>query len=526
MSRFTVTSLAHLFLLLGLVWLGACGDDPAGSPDVQTDAGEDVAEDPNGDTAPDVPPDTAPDVPDVSQDPDVPPDANTDIPVADGDAGDVTSDRPIRIVAVSPSRGPELGGTEILIIGLGFTFETDVYLGSALCQNIDVVDDTKITCRTPANPAGSYEVKVINDLGLDSLPNAFTYFAPLRVFSVDPERGPTTGGMPTIVNGEGFGPGTQVSVGGRVGLGIEVVDSRTLRFLTPPGTAGLHTVRVVGLNGLATLNDGFEYYDPVRVEHVLPGSGPASGGREVVIHGTGFTTASDMSVTFGLLAGTNLQIVDSRTLVVTAPPGPGDTAVDLTVQSALNGAHTVLGGFYYYASSDAFALHHLAPRRGSADGGDEVVLSGLGLDSATTVTFGAAAATIIDRDATWLLVETPPHAVGVVSVSVSGAGTATLTNAFTYVEPVRILSITPNAGDVAGGDAVTLTGAGFLDGTLVRIGALFASNVTIVNATTLTAVTPPGAVGPADVWIETPDGVEATLRNGFTYTSPVLVLGF
>lgn len=50
----------------------------------------------------------------------------------------------------------------------------------------------------------------------------------------------------------------------------------------------------------------------------------------------------------------------------------------------------------------------------------------------------------------------------------------------------------------------------------LTIGGAAATNVTVVNDTTLTATTPAGTEGPADVTVTTAGGSD-TLADGFTY---------
>lgn len=50
----------------------------------------------------------------------------------------------------------------------------------------------------------------------------------------------------------------------------------------------------------------------------------------------------------------------------------------------------------------------------------------------------------------------------------------------------------------------------------VTIGGVAVTNLTVVSDTEITATTPPGTVGPADVVVTT-DGGSDTLVDGFTY---------
>jgi hypothetical protein len=73
-------------------------------------------------------------------------------------------------------------------------------------------------------------------------------------------------------------------------------------------------------------------------------------------------------------------------------------------------------------------------------------------------------------------------------------------------------------GSTAGGTPVTITGTGFSAPATVRIRGVAATSVVVVNATTITAVTPAGTAGVADVTVIVA-GQGVTLFNGFTYSA-------
>ncbi len=103
----------------------------------------------------------------------------------------------------------------------------------------------------------------------------------------------------------------------------------------------------------------------------------------------------------------------------------------------------------------------------------------------------------------------------------NGTANATLAAAFTYQTTVPTISaLTPSSGSTAGGTAITISGSGFVPGTTVTIGGIVASNVTVVNATTLTAITPGYVSGSVvkDVVINNGIG-SATLTGGFSYSA-------
>ena len=65
---------------------------------------------------------------------------------------------------------------------------------------------------------------------------------------------------------------------------------------------------------------------------------------------------------------------------------------------------------------------------------------------------------------------------------------------YTYQGVPTVAFITATSGPLAGGQLVTITGTGFIDASRVTIGGMAATAVTVVNATTITAITPTGSV--------------------------------
>jgi hypothetical protein len=82
----------------------------------------------------------------------------------------------------------------------------------------------------------------------------------------------------------------------------------------------------------------------------------------------------------------------------------------------------------------------------------------------------------------------------------------------------RVTTVTPNGGSTAGGTLVTIGGANFAAGASVTIGGAAATDVGVVNSTTITATTPAHIAGSADVVVVT-SGQSASLAGGFTYVA-------
>ncbi|KTD46279.1 IPT/TIG domain-containing protein [Legionella quateirensis] len=101
--------------------------------------------------------------------------------------------------------------------------------------------------------------------------------------------------------------------------------------------------------------------------------------------------------------------------------------------------------------------------------------------------------------------------------SIQGTNTAPVRAAMSIVSVApTLVSITPNAGTSLGNTAVTLTGTNFTNSSTVTFDGVSASNIVVINETTLTADTPAHAAGAVDVVVTTAAGSD-TLTNGYTY---------
>jgi hypothetical protein len=107
--------------------------------------------------------------------------------------------------------------------------------------------------------------------------------------------------------------------------------------------------------------------------------------------------------------------------------------------------------------------------------------------------------------------------VALVTATAAACGSDTTTQP--SGNPVAVTSVTPATGSSLGGTPVTLSGSNFTSGATVTIGDVPATNVVVVGATTITAVTPPHAVGKADVAVVV-GGSRAALTGAFTFASP------
>jgi uncharacterized protein (TIGR03437 family) len=160
------------------------------------------------------------------------------------------------------------------------------------------------------------------------------------------------------------------------------------------------------------------------------------------------------------------------------------------------------------------------PNTGPLGGGNIVNLSGANLLGAQSVTFnGQPASNFVVNSATNITVTVPPSTtVGPVSVIVTTAvGANTVNTLYGYVSNPVFTSLSPASGPLAGGTTVTITGSGFTGASVVTFAGVNAQNFTVVNDTTITAVSPVAfEPGLAQVNVTTPGGI---VFGYYTYTA-------
>lgn len=84
-----------------------------------------------------------------------------------------------------------------------------------------------------------------------------------------------------------------------------------------------------------------------------------------------------------------------------------------------------------------------------------------------------------------------------------------------------VSGLTPTSGPTNGGTTITISGLGFVQGALVEIGGVKATNIQVVSASQITAVTPARTSAAANqpVVVTNPDGSKSTSGVSFTFTA-------
>ena len=216
---------------------------------------------------------------------------------------------------------------------------------------------------------------------------------------------------------------------------------------------------------------------------------------------------------------------------------PGGTTIRASEESGLLIGPSSRGLSFVDASnprilpSPRVALTTANPTQGSANGGSAVALDGTNFVAGATVAFGQKLAAVTSINPNQIQVVAPSSPViGAVNVFASFPnGWSTLAPlAFSYGPEVQYFL--PQGDRTTGGSAITILGYGFgadpsqisvtIGGQPARVvGSSFAQGLHL-PLYSLTVIAPPGAPGPADLTISTPEG-KTTLSGAFRYWQSV-----
>jgi IPT/TIG domain len=185
-----------------------------------------------------------------------------------------------------------------------------------------------------------------------------------------------------------------------------------------------------------------------------------------------------------------------------------------------------LGALAFPAMANPPVVSSINPTSGTTAGGTLVTITGTLFTGATAVDFGSTPATNVTVVNDTTITADSPAGTGTVDVTVTTPGGTSPTSPadeFTFVAPPvpAVTGVSPTSGPAAGGTLVTITGTGFTGATAVDFRTTAATSFTVVNDTTITADSPPGIGGVADVTVTTPGGTSPTSPvDEFTYVIP------
>ena len=218
------------------------------------------------------------------------------------------------IFSVTPSSGPNEGGTEVSINGDGFEAPVQVKFGTGTADasfngaeaQILSVPRTRIivrspptSCASPCAPPNPNQLASILVKNLDTgrstvATSAFRYGNQIIITAIGPGEGPTSGGTLVTIYGQGFDEPVAVSMGAHAQAVLSVSGTEIVVRTVAIQVTGCADVS--GPTQVTNIETGDSATGPAfvyRVERpivtgVSPNSGPQGGGTAVTISGQSF----------------------------------------------------------------------------------------------------------------------------------------------------------------------------------------------------------------------------------------------
>lgn len=432
----------------------------------------------------------------------------------------------LAVTSLAPKVGPLLGGTEVTVMGQGFTTATMVLFGDWSSPRVTVVSATQLIAVAPKGLAtGLVDVVLFDHAGVSTQRRAYRYLPDLRISQVTPATGPLEGGSRVTVLGRGFTGATAVRLSGVSATDVTVDSDSQLTATTPAGVSlGPVDVTVTTPSDTWTARGAFTYVSP-------DGGFTTSGVFPHVVTAGDTVTLTGQGLDQGVLdvtIGGQPAAVGARTFstAVLTVPARGDAPRRFDVVAVAGGVPSSLSS----AVTWKMALSTLTPALGPSDGGTAVSLAGTALPPSLGVWVGALEGSgVVVTSGTQADFITPPGSGGAASDVVARElsdpeNEVILPGGFTFLEPLAIGRAQPERGAVAGGTLVTILGRGFGDATVVSFGDAKAKDVKIIDSHTITCRAPKGEVGVVDVGVKRL-GQQDALVAGYSYFDPRSISG-
>ncbi len=428
------------------------------------------------------------------------------------------------ITGISPNAGAY--PTIVTITGTGLTGPSMVLFGGVVSASVTGVDDNTVLAEAPPHPGGVVDVEVYTDAGLAFAPAAFTFDnSPPTANPVSATVAYGSSGNPITLDITGV-PASSVAVGTAPTNGTATASGTTITYTPNTGYAGPDSFTYTATNAggtsspatvtitvvdpplqdfafttefetplnLSVVNDGVPHYflvvAPTHGTIVLNADGSAT-----YTPNAGFSGTDEFQYDTGIYGdntGTVTITVNQPTITYTPTNPPAGIVGAPYSQSIAGGA------------SGGTPPHTFAHDSGTMVPG--LTLAADGTLSGTPTMAGTFTFSVVAIDSS---TGTGPFSSAPADVSVTiGQDAPTITD------------VSPNTGPMAGSRMVTITGTNLNGASAISFGGVAAANYTVESATQITAMTPAGSAGAADVVVTTPGG-SATLADGFTYEAPV-----
>jgi hypothetical protein len=272
----------------------------------------------------------------------------------------------------------------VTILGSGFSsdLESDmISIGDDGSCTVQTANATSILCTIINAPSGQYILQLnVADKGLASSNNSYMVDVPLSITSFAPNGGDSGGGYTLTIVGGGFSSDALVTLGENFCINVTVVSFTTIQCIVPPSSSGSLiqvSVTVVDGSNSATASSQFTYNVTTipTIYSINPTYVTMSGGL-LYINGTGFGNG-DISVFIDTINALVLASSNNYILVNLSSLSPG--LYPITVSTSMGFARPLFQIEY------RFYVQQVSPQVGSAYGGTDIYLNGVGFENGTSV---------------------------------------------------------------------------------------------------------------------------------------------
>lgn len=374
----------------------------------------------------------------------------------------------VRVFSLFPSSGSESGGTKVAISGSSFLNTSSLFCRFGHQETPAIYfSSTSIECQAPRSNSGFVEVEVTtNHFDFSSSGRSFQYLDVLRLDSIVPSVGPSSGGTVVSMSGSSVIPssGTILCRLENKILVASLASPHTLVFTTSEFAAGSIIPIEVSTNGVDFDNTflSFMFVNPVTVTSVTPNVSTA-GRPSIIVNGNDFVRTPLLKCSFGSGIQSDAVFVSSTAVECSQPPSlTGDYCISISLNA------------YQFSVSCARILiapipsiFSVLPSVASPRGESVIFLNGSGFvtvaNSSSFCRFNSilSPATVYSSSSCSCVV--PPGFLGFVRLdfSVNGLDYANSDIFITILEDSIVFSVTPSSGSVDGGTLVTVNGMNF-----------------------------------------------------------------
>ena len=289
--------------------------------------------------------------------------------------------------AVTPSAGSLHGGLKVRIDGNGFPktlSALSITIGNGECKIVgEYGSNGEVYCITPANSAGSADVKIsVDEQDADFPALSFVYEETKtpKVNSVAPQNGKL--GDTIVLTGENFSGGTiTIDVGGKDCPVTGVTSSTTVSCIVPELPSGTLNI-IVTREDLGISNANIAFVNSLLVDSVTSLESGFGGGKVITIAGKGFGSDTEIKICNSqcLLGTSDYSAIECIVPTYDAyTAGIGSHQCDLKLTN--NDQSIVHTSKFVYKESLTPSITDVTPHRSGTGGGVTLTITGTDFSS-------------------------------------------------------------------------------------------------------------------------------------------------